>query len=60
MSELELKIKRMKAGVNDMKEKCGVLYNQHSEIRRIDANHVKCFTCNKIWNNQEFEDEMVI
>ncbi len=46
--------------VNDMKEKCGVLYKQHFEIRRIDANHVKCFTCNKIWNNQEFEDEMVI
>jgi len=40
-----------------MKEKCSILYRQHFEIRRIDANHVKCFTCNKIWNNQEFEDD---
>jgi len=32
-------------------------HSKHFEIRRIDANHVKCFTCNKIWNNQEFIDE---
>ncbi len=40
-----------------MKEKCIVLDIQHFEIRTIDANHVKCFTCNKIWNNQEFEND---
>ncbi len=33
------------------------IHNKHFEIRRIDANHVKCFTCKKIWNDQEFEDE---
>ncbi len=57
MDELELKIEGIKARVNDMKEKCRVQYKQHFEIRRIDANHMKCFTCNMIWNNQEFEDE---
>ncbi len=40
-----------------MEEKCRVLDIQHFEIRRIDNNHVKCFTCNKIWNNQEFEND---
>ncbi len=40
-----------------MKEKCRIPYKQHFEIRRIDANHMKCFTCNMIWDNQEFEDD---
>ncbi len=40
-----------------MKEKCRVLDRQHFEIRRIDANHVTCFTCNMIWNNQECVDD---
>ncbi len=33
------------------------IHSKHIEITTIDANHVKCFTFNKIWNNQEFVDE---
>jgi len=40
-----------------MKKKCIAVYSEHFEIRRIDANHLKCFTCNKIWNNDDFENE---
>ncbi len=44
-------------GVGLMKKKCIAVYSEHFEIRRIDANHLKCFTCNKIWNNDDFENE---
>ena len=44
-------------GVCLMKKKCITVYSEHFEIRRIDANHLKCFTCNKIWNNDDFENE---
>jgi len=40
-----------------MKKKCIVVHREHFEIRRIDANHLKCFICNKIWNNDDFETE---
>ena len=37
-----------------MKE-CAGKYTTHFNTYKLDAKHIKCNTCGKIWTNKQFE-----